>query len=165
MAIQFKYKFNFERFARFRTEPFYHSKWITKLTTKLMKSGKRAVMERRIHEVLKIVKVKTQSKNIAQYITRYLYTIKPIIELKLRRQWNRLIPVPFPLKLRRQLIKAMSNLIYKIRENPHKLRIKTRIRQELLDMQKKQESALALKRDSYTNKVIFSGKFWSKRWK
>ena len=51
-----------------------------------MKSGKRAVMERRIHEVLKIVKVKTQSKNIAQYITRYLYTIKPIIELKLRRQ-------------------------------------------------------------------------------
>jgi len=53
----------------------------------------------------------------------------------------------------------MSNLIYKIRENPHKLRIKTRIRQELLDMQKKQESALALKRDSYTNKVIFSGKF------
>jgi len=165
MAIQFKHKFNFEKFARFRAEPFYHSKWITKLITKLMKSGKRAVMERKIYEALRIIKIKTQNKNLAQYLTRYLYTIKPIIELRLRRQWNRLIPVPFPLKLRRQLIKAMSNLINKIRENPNKLRIKTRVRWELLEIQKKQESVLALKRDAYTHKVIFSGKFWSKRWK
>jgi len=51
-----------------------------------MKSGKRAVMERKIYEALRIIKIKTQNKNLAQYLTRYLYTIKPIIELRLRRQ-------------------------------------------------------------------------------
>ena len=170
MTVKFKYKFNFEKFARFRVEPFYNSKWVTKLITKLMKSGKRSIIERKVYEVLHIVKQRTLKKNIAHYLTQYLYETKTLIDLRLRRQWNRLLPVPFPLKLRRQLIKAMSNLIYKIRQNPQegkkkKWRIKTRILYVLLDLQKKKRSPLAKKRDIYNNKVTFAGRYLRYRWK
>lgn len=170
MAIKFKHKFNIEKFVRFRVEPIYNSKWTTKMITKLMKSGKRSIIERKIYEVFHIIRKKFLKKNIAQYLTQYLYETKPLMDLRLRRQWNRLVPVPFPLKLRRQLIKAMSNLVYKIRENPQegkrkKSKIKSRILSILLNMQKKKESQLAKKRDIYNNKVVFAGRYLRYRWK
>lgn len=167
MAIKFKTIQNIQKYNRFRSEPFYNSKWTTKLITKLMKSGKRAVIEKKIFEVLAVIRNESESKNMAHYLIQYLYTIKPLMEIKLRRQWSRLVPVPFPLKIRHQLIKALSNLVYKIRENNgrKKLKLKTRILFELRNIQQGKSSPLALRRDEFYNKLIFAGRYIRYRWK
>lgn len=98
-----------------RPDGLFRNLCITKFTNKLMRSGKKTVIEKILHPILIDFKVRTSSENMSLFLTSSVEMIKLPIEMRLRRRGREFIQVPFPVKTRRQYLNGVGVLVNEIK--------------------------------------------------
>ena len=123
-----------------------------------MKSGKKARIEKIVYNNFSILKFQIEPCNyqsVAHFLTIKLELIKSVFELKLRRRGRQFVHVPFPLKPRRQLVKALSSLVYQIRKKKgFKKSLQTRMLAAFLNLNQINDVKLIKERNCLYDKVI-----------
>lgn len=123
-----------------------------------MQSGKKARIEKMVYNNFSILKFQIQPyhyNTVAQFLTIKLELIKSVFELKVRRRGRQFIYVPCPLKPRRQLIKALSSLVYQIRKKRgFQKSLQTRMLAAFLNLNQIKDVKLIKERNSLYDKVI-----------
>jgi ribosomal protein S7 len=138
-----------------------------------MIDGKKAIIERIVYSVF--AKLKNQIKYIttSQFLVNKLVEAQSVIELKVRRRSRKYILVPFPIKIRRQLTRSLSKLVYLIRgvhgkNRNKKKRLKISLKQRVLiglsNLNNPTGNKLLTIKAKYYSKIIQNKNYINYRW-
>ncbi|OGV92402.1 30S ribosomal protein S7 [Microgenomates group bacterium RIFCSPLOWO2_01_FULL_47_10] len=100
-------------------DPLYQSRLVTKLITRSMKDGKRAVAETNIYTALELVKTKTK-KDPIEVLDAAIKNISPQMEVRSRRVGGAAYQVPTPVRPNRAVSLVVRWMIIEATKRPNK---------------------------------------------
>ena len=94
-------------------DPIYKNRLVTKLTNRLMKDGKKSVIQKEVYEAFDLIKEKGEDP--IKIFTKAIENIKPTMEVRPRRVGGAAYQVPMPVRGPRKESLAIRWLVFSAR--------------------------------------------------